>query len=146
MTNVSKHPIFDSLMNQAYDRYTPEMGKDEFVAQLVGLEVFAVHYGNLNYQVENGGFSQWQGNYYQTDRSVGAITTLLTMLGTDEAKTVQTLLDQFLALGDQNDLEDEDDYDSWYARQSDLGTQFYKINDVVIDQIEALFASMTQPA
>lgn len=147
MTDVkSKHPTFDSLMNAAYDRWTDQMSKEQFMAQLVGLEVFAVHYGNLNYQVENGGFAQWQGNYYQTDASVGAIQTFLRMIGTDEAREVLGLLGQFLELGREEDLESEYDYDAWYERQSDLCSQFYKINGVVLDQAEALLASMTAVA
>lgn len=142
---ASKHPIFDSLMNKAYDRYTPEMTHAQFTAQLVGLEVLAVHYGNLNYQVENGGFSQWQGNHYQTDASLGAIRTLLTMVNTDEARQVQSLIDQFVALGDQNDV-DDDDLDAWGDSENSLCKAFYQINDTVIDQIEAVFASMTQTA
>lgn len=146
MTDVkSKHPTFDSLMNAAYDRWTDQMSKEQFMAQLVGLEVFAVHYGNLNYQVCNGGFAQWQGNYYQTDASVGAIQTFLRMIGTDEAREVLGLLGQFIELGREEDLE-EYEYEAWYGRQDALNSQFYKINDVVIDQAEALLASMTAVA
>lgn len=146
MTDVkSKHPIFDSLMDQAYDRWSAGMSKEDFVNQLVGLEVFAVHYGNLNHQVENGGFAQWQGNQYQTDASVGAIQTLLRMVGSDEAREVLDLLGQFIDLGDQDDLE-EYEYEEWYDRQDQLNSQFCNINDVVLDQIEALFASMSDQA
>ena len=56
------------LMNEAYERWQShnDWSHDAFRDSLSELEKIAVHSGNLNFQVENGGFSQWHFNQYYT--------------------------------------------------------------------------------
>lgn len=63
------HPTLQGLMDKAYAKW--QKGGDlegksdaEFVAALDDMQELAVRVGNLNYQVENGGFSQWFSNSY----------------------------------------------------------------------------------
>ena len=60
---------WQELMNESYVRFQKggdlhKLGGDKFVRALDPVHKFAVMCGNLNYQVENGGFLQWIGNGY----------------------------------------------------------------------------------
>lgn len=69
---VEEESIHQKLMNKAYDLWSTEEGKElnysdflDVVSDKFGKLYFnAVITGNLNYQVENGGFSQWHYNDY----------------------------------------------------------------------------------
>ena len=69
---VEEESIHQNLMNKAYDLWSTEDGKKlsysdflDAVSDKFGKLYFdAVITGNLNYQVENGGFSQWHYNNY----------------------------------------------------------------------------------
>jgi hypothetical protein len=69
---VEEESIHQKLMNKAYDLWSTEEGKElnysdflDVVSDKFGkLYSNAVITGNLNYQVENGGFSQWHYNDY----------------------------------------------------------------------------------
>jgi len=69
---VEEESIHQKLMNKAYDLWSTEEGKKlsysdflDVVSDKFGkLYSNAVITGNLNYQVENGGFSQWHYNDY----------------------------------------------------------------------------------
>ena len=62
--------VHQALMDQAYQRWENGdlrlLSYDEFVDRLPELQRIAVTLGNLNYQVENGGFQQWVENGYST--------------------------------------------------------------------------------
>ena len=80
---MEKPGIHQQFMNQAYKDYEAKAGRQKvsralsdqppisghqnFLISLSEAERFAVVFGNLNYQVENGGFSQWIGNRYYVD-------------------------------------------------------------------------------
>lgn len=64
-----QYPVFQSLMDKAYARWRKGgdlegKGDAEFVAALPEDQELAVRVGNMNYQVENGGWAQWYGNGY----------------------------------------------------------------------------------
>jgi len=54
------------LMNEAYDKWSSnkEWNYSDFVSNLDDLHRKAVLIGNMNYQVENGGWEQWYYNRY----------------------------------------------------------------------------------
>lgn len=54
-------------MDNAYDTWNSNISRDQFLNNLTYYEKVAVIFGNLNYQVENGGFSQWYENDYYDD-------------------------------------------------------------------------------
>lgn len=60
---IDQHQI---LMNAAYDLWkkNTDWDKDAFFDRLDYPMRLAVALGNLNYQVENGGFGQWHDNGY----------------------------------------------------------------------------------
>lgn len=160
---TSKHPAFDRLMSQAYDRYQanqsqfpydPEVGYSqegrwspkEFRNQLVGMEVLAIPLGNFTYQVQNGGFDQWHGNGYSTSRA--EVKTALRMIGSLAAMTTLELLEKFerlasdldVDLDNQNSYAHESDEDQWQTTENDLCKAFYEIDDQLLDDAEAFFA------
>lgn len=53
-----------TLMNTAYAKFTKGRNREEWFEELDYKERCAVAIGNLNYQVENGGFAQWADNGY----------------------------------------------------------------------------------
>ena len=61
-----------NLMSIAYKRWQAdrEMSKETFMSQLSASEAVAVRIGNMNYQVENGGWPQYWGNSYATQETV----------------------------------------------------------------------------
>ena len=150
-----KFPTIQKLMDQAYDRWRAAdgMGKQDFWDQLDAAEKIAVFAGNLNYQVENGGFMQWIDNGYATIETVGFLLRLNLRLKTESAMAVSVLLDQVeAALGriesDGNDyaavLRDADEYD--YEMLMDvfdpLDSFFYNVNEAWLADVELHVASL----
>jgi hypothetical protein len=58
---------WQELMDNAYDKWQDKMKYEEFLSELDTKEKHAVLLGNLNYQVQNGGFYQWVDNGYATN-------------------------------------------------------------------------------
>ena len=51
-------------MDKSYNKFKNDWSKSQFYFNLKPLEKRAVALGNLNYQVGNGGFTQWIDNGY----------------------------------------------------------------------------------
>ena len=99
---MDKH---QELMDKAYSRW--QKGGDlhntsriEFLDKLTDPERMAVVLGNLNYQVENGGWNQWVDNGYCT--SIVHLKDALEKVGTPTAKKVLTMVETV-----EDDLSDE---------------------------------------
>jgi hypothetical protein len=90
MTNMQ------TLMNQAYARWQAlehqQWSQEDFWDQLDSKERFAVFLGNLNHQVQNGGFLQWWSNGYATPETFGYIKRACNRIGTDSAKQVGNMV------------------------------------------------------
>jgi len=87
------------LMNEAYDRWQKEgdlggLNYNEFISRLDKPHRNAVLLGNLNYQVQNGGFRQWVGNGYATEAH--QILDLLKKIGTETALKVSNMIEQLM--------------------------------------------------
>ena len=91
-----KISLHEKLMTAAYEKYGAKDTETKFVAKLPLLERYAVVLGNLNYQVENGGFAQWIDNRYVNNKDV--LFEALKALNTVTAKLVSTLVTEVLAL------------------------------------------------
>jgi len=63
-----KNPTFQGLMDKAYKKWQSGelkgVSSEEFINALPENEATAVRIGNMNYQVENGGWMQWWDNGY----------------------------------------------------------------------------------
>lgn len=133
------HDKLQALMDQAYARWQGQSwDKQQFWDQLDAKERIAVFFGNMNYQVENGGHSQWMGNGYATQEVVEFLIRHLRTLGTSEANV------QMQHLAEIRDLCNEEGWDSdrwddeiWEAVDLDsFDRTFYKINDKLLLQVE----------
>lgn len=146
-------PVLESIMEAAYDRYPKD--KTPFFSVLTPREKKVVALGNLNYQVENGGFHQWVSNGYCNRASVKALREILPEIGTDEAKAVLEMVNEvaemvdleaedngcfgsyWLSDSDPHDYDDDDDYEDDCGPSLDhLDTAFYKINNALMTQAE----------
>ncbi len=70
--------VIQTVMDGAYNAYkaNPEWSLDQFYFNLAPIERRAVALGNLNYQVNNGGFMQWIDNGY-AEASRSALRVIL---------------------------------------------------------------------
>jgi len=157
-----KQPIFQGLMDEAYERWKENEGWDykAMLANCTAEERMAVILGNLNYQVCNGGFRQWVDNGYALH--LRDAVPLLEKVGTENALKVVEMLRQ---LDDHIDYNKEDrgwdDYwkrpephpyfgrDDYYEDEEDsegeviaesLDDGFYAINEQLLDEIEEFLA------
>jgi hypothetical protein len=102
-TVVEKYPVLQATMTAAYERWqaAEKMSAAEFLEGLSAKESFAVRVGNLNYQVENGGFSQYWGNGYAMNGSLGEVREICRWLVTfarDRSQDEQKAAAEVLAL------------------------------------------------
>jgi hypothetical protein len=128
------HEKAQAVMNKAFEKWTPNLRFEEFMQELNRNERLVVAIGTLNYQVENGGFSQWMYNGYATDPN----TTFwaLRTLGSPEADRVAELVQKALQNEDEDWSEYEDDDEDGGVLDA-LDREFYKLNSRILDQLEA---------
>lgn len=121
----------ERLMNEAYDN-----GKhatyEAFLDTLDMPHRRAVVLGNLNYQVENGGFSQWILNGY----SGGSVClfSALTKIGTPAALAVKLLVKSAIANSDEDDE----------AVYNKLDTAYYKLSAALMADAEVYLAGLVK--
>lgn len=156
------YPILESIMEAAYEKY-PEKGP--FLPTLSPRERNVVALGNLNYQVENGGFHQWVSNGYCSRMAVETLNEFLTKLGTPEALEVLGMVNKVADcvdldatnMGfcgdywtDEPDYDEEDEewgYDPEQERINNLNSldnRFYEINDALMQAAEDHYAALNQ--
>lgn len=124
--------VHQRLMNEAYDRWNspPLQGKSyqDFLMKLTPIHRDAVVLGNLNYQVENGGFSQWLGNGY--GETMGFLRSAVDKMMTQTAKEVYSLARKAIQFDPDSVCGEDTD---------DLDKAFYKINAQFLQDCEAYF-------
>jgi hypothetical protein len=161
--NDNKEPVFlQALMDRAYFRW--RNNKDAagqvsgyplspwakhpyrtFVNSLGGLEKKAVLVGNLNYQIENGGFHQWCENEYVVcadDLVVGVLDVIANSCVNEKAKKVVNEISDMVSKVHRiwkevdhrvDDFLNHPDYDELDR----LDTRFYEINKQFLSICEA---------
>ena len=103
-----------AIMNQAYARWTTGWSKEQFWAQLNEREQVAVFVGNLNYQVENGGWSQWCFNAYVD--CAGPLESLLReKIGTETALKVAEMVNTVASAHEERESEEQRTPDNAYC-------------------------------
>lgn len=135
-----------AIMTRAYEKYqtNPDWSYDDFINHLDYPEKVVVVTGNLNYQVENGGFSQWHFNGYWTANST-LVYFLENELATDTSRAVAKLVREVVALyaqadrrGDQStswryyDEDEDDDPDT-----DEHSRRYYELNETLMSELEA---------
>jgi len=116
-----KYPVWQRLMDKAYSKWEKEnWSTKEFIQEHCSdLERKAVLLGNLNYQVENGGFEQWVDNgygYFWRDT-----IKVLREIGTENAVKTINLINRF----SQYINEYADGYDYWHTETETDYVSYY---------------------
>lgn len=155
MSNEDTHPVFHGLMSEAYERWQAnnEWNQDRFWMDLSYPERVAVFCGNLNYQVENGGFVQWHDNGYSA--CVDQLLVILKEIATPTALAVEEIVRRARrnirayerscsATVERNrswyadsDDDGEDDWKIFFDSCDPLDDKFYGINAQFLDDVEA---------
>lgn len=139
-------PVMQEIMDKAYERwremdkvsgkYTPML---DFWQSLTPREKVAVFCGNLNYQVENGGWSQWDGNGYSD--AAPELEKILPRLG-ENGKRVLTIMTKAINLLNIIDKMEMDEYEEKYLASCEeleldkLDREFYTFNWKFIEEVE----------
>lgn len=124
-------PKFQAIMNKAYEGYKPSMRYKDFLRSLDAKTAGLVALGNLNYQVENGGFHQWYSNGYH--EGLPYLLPFLHDLGTVEATRVAIWASR---VTQEMTYAIEDDEDT--AQLLDAHDEkYYAIQDKLLGQVEA---------
>ena len=140
---ITDDDMHQSLMNAAYNRWqaSDKMSKEEFHDTLSPVERFAVHTGNFNYQVCNGGFLQWWDNHYGTPAVVEFLLRACERIGTDTAKQVAGLLKRYnRAIGYVARNPHDNSEEAWDEMRDGLDgldSAYYDINDQFLVDCEA---------
>ena len=151
------HPVLKGLMRQAFDRLDEAVDyPDHWIRGLDEDEATAVHFGTMNYQVENGGWPQWVGNDYADLDVIQFIENRIAAdleqtpdvinagLLLEEAKPhLYTLLDRSSRLSSSS----ERDENEAIMHLTDLSYSYYKFNAGLLRAVENyLVARQAQPA
>lgn len=136
-----KVSIHQQLMDSAYElcQKHKNWDKDDFFDHLDYIQKVAVALGNLNYQVENGGFSQWGFNGY-AEIHYGFLSRLK-VDATQYPKLTEalSLMDKaypFLRKSFQFPDENENEEVEYYVNTLDrCDSEYYKLNDIT-DEME----------
>ena len=129
------------VMTKAYERYTPEMTRQEFWDQLDATERAVVFVGNLNYQVCNGGWPQYADNGYAQAESLNYVLRLCHKMDTPASKTVAGIIEKFLPLWKDWKHAEEDRWsahDTWpgfYENCEPLNEAFYDVNEQWMEDV-----------
>lgn len=129
--------IHQSLVDKAYDRWRDEwkdLSYEEFISRLPERERFAVLTGNLNYQVENGGFSQWAENGF-----LSTAPTLLDLLKRYADRPVIAKVRQIVAEAVRVYDSRNPDATDW-NRLSELDQQYCAIKEEFLQEIESILS------
>lgn len=138
-------PIMQSLMDAAYDRWEANeaWSQDRFWLDLSFPESVAVFVGNLNYQVTNGGFSQWDFNGYSDGKS--QLLGVLSEIGTDTAGEVARMINRVMKASAA-----QPDEGGWSAQSprdriaEKVDDEFYAINEQLLADTEAYLLKLSK--
>ena len=140
-------PTIQGLMDKAYARWqdAKDWTQEDFTNQLDADEKLAVVFGNMNYQVENGGFSQWRDNRYGTPEIVGYVRRQLAQMEGDKIPEMRKLIVRVKKVFDTFPLDwMEDDWTLYPLALDPLDKEFYAINDAVMAAVEAKLAALPE--
>lgn len=132
-------PKMQDLMNAAYKRWKvdPTLRQDGFWATLSAQERRAVFTGNLNQQVENGGFAQWMDNGYGVDEVFAFLIGLCAELKTPAAIAVKGLLHQVNAARAEYEQDDTDEgWSTFFAATETASREYYVVNQAFLADVE----------
>jgi hypothetical protein len=134
---VDELQALQDVMDSAYKKWVPDTSYYDFLLSLTPTERAIVVIGNLNYQVENGGFSQWKDNRYNDGAEF--LFHALKEVGTPLAKQVEDLVTKYLDSEPDNSSWDEDDSWNEGGDGDGLDSEFYKINSDFMKEVQTRY-------
>lgn len=126
--------LWQFIMDESYKNWEHNgMSRTEFLNKLTDYEKLAVMFGNFNYQVENGGLSQWDENDYSED--LDSLTEFLKTTYFSKREEFLSILESFSDI--KNAIEELDPYDDWYNEDCETrlkaldnyDSAYYRIKD-----------------
>jgi len=128
--------IAQQAMDSAYVKYGAHKGKNRFEAEgLTGKEIAATLLGNLNYQIVNGGISQWWYNPYGSEVAPGekgvpiyfAIAALASRFRDLDPDVADSIVEAMTFISEVPDLERQDKSDplDYYDESEDDDEYFF---------------------
>ena len=153
-----RHPTIVRFMEQAYARWQEnrDWSREEFYDQLSPFERIAVYFGNMNYQVGNGGWEQWVYNgYYSPDvmsfiqhkvrYDLEQIPEVVELAGI--LKEIWGLLDEYKGIAEDRTYDvDPDEEEDLFNRLDPYASCYYRINEAVLDAVERHLTGLTTPS
>lgn len=152
--------IQQDIMDEAYKKFEDDIGYGEFIGRLSTKEKLAVLTGNLNYQVGNGGFSQWDLNGY-SDKGHELIELVSKYVkGKASKQVIEIVQDVLNEIEDfeinknelEEDIEREEDADEVQMLQEELDEldiytdyfdkQYYKVEKAFLKEVEVALKNM----
>lgn len=127
------------LVGRAYDRWHSEWQDftyGHFVNRLDYAERLAVLTGNLNYQVENGGWVQWFDNRYGDHASTIRSMLLPYVEKHPSVGEVVRLMDRAVILWNHHK-----DNDHWPDEFNTLDTAYYAINKTLLESLDGILSA-----
>ncbi len=131
---------WDMEMESSYSKWREhnDWYYEDFISSLDPIARKCVLLGNFNYQVENGGFSQWVDNgyglYYKE------VQKILKEIGTNESILVSNMIDSFSKY--INTRKKASGYDNYWTIDdvgmdicSELDDKYYEVNKKLLDDI-----------
>lgn len=149
--------VHQQLMDEAYDKWRNNKNWDynEFVDELDIKHALAVLTGDLNYQVKNGGFSQWYFNDYASEAQ--RLLTLLSFYKEEPviAEVIQ-LVEKAVRIIDEYEIgiirvksqwdyyaeEIEELENEMQDKFDELTDKYYEINDEFMKVMEKILSNM----
>lgn len=120
-----------------------DMSYGQFLKSLRDNDRAVVTCGNLNYQVENGGFNQWLDNRY--DSGAPYLLAMCDEIASPATKQVAELVREAMRRNDVNNRMFEsnafDPIDEDYLSMDSLDESYYAISDQFLTDVAAWYAT-----
>lgn len=147
MITEAQYPVIQGIMTEVYETFGDDRAYEDFVGALNEMERDAVLIGNLNYQVENGGFIQWAENGYvfqirSLDEALCRINTPLARQVKGMVRLIAQQVRGEAALYHRLTVDIFEDEDEAYELAHRFDEQYYAINDEFMAECERYFASL----
>lgn len=120
-------------MDRSYEKWEDNLSRGDFLSLLTPYEKLAVQFGNFNYQVQNGGFSQWVVNNY--DDEIDDLENFINECDYDNKDIFMVMFDNYRCI--KNSLSKLNGFDDFYYEDvdtrenhyGDYDSSYYQIND-----------------
>jgi hypothetical protein len=139
---MHEYPEIESRMEKAHAWWQDkDIGLADFYEALTPTTRKAVAVGHFNYQVHNGGFSQWHDNRYAAC-GASTVKALCRELNTKTSEKVASLITAALLAVEANEriANDDEDRMDFIEDTSPYDDAYYAISEQFLAEVEAWLA------